>query len=85
MPIEAQLCQVRFQHLSAATVGLQVASQTVTYGSQYMGNFQSQYKGNFHNSNNLWDHLRGGLVGRLVSLVSWRAGLRTNQFKLAGL
>jgi len=25
---EAQLCQVRFQHLSAATVGLQVASQT---------------------------------------------------------
>ena len=64
----AQLCQVHFQHLSAATVGLQVASQTVTWGSKHMGN------------NNHWDYLRGGLVGRLVSLVSWRAGLKTNRF-----
>jgi len=28
VPIEVQLCQVRFQHLSAAIVGPQVASQT---------------------------------------------------------
>ena len=34
MPSEAQLCRVHFQHLSAETVGLQVASQTVILSSQ---------------------------------------------------